>query len=293
MLMFLSLTVSAKEEQRQCRMKRDYWLYTPDNLDKDKTYWLVVGVHGAKGNGKGAGGLAGWVTQFDNVIAVGPSFPIGGPYYQVLEGNSDKQLLDIFKALKKEFKLHDKLFIHGFSGGSQYAHRFAAKNSKDVIGVSSHSGGTWDPAPKSSSSSCVWTISCGLNDKSVSAGAQAPRIDEFRKFCGSMLKKSFTVKPFVTNAGHSPTGEVRKNCEECFRVATSGMFDFQREATKDMSFAEREQYLKKSNTELNEIEFDDGEKKHKIMVNKDGWMVSPKTLKIMEATRKENDKLKK
>ena len=116
-------------------MKRDYWLYTPDKIDTKKKYWLVVGVHGYKGNGKGAAGLAGWVKKFDNVIVIGPSFPSTGPYYQILQGGTDKQLLEIFKQLNKEFNLHEKMFLYGFSGGAQYSHRFAGECLK-VVGYS-------------------------------------------------------------------------------------------------------------------------------------------------------------
>ena len=35
------------------------------------------------------------------------------------------------------------MFLHGFSAGSQFVHRFAMNHSKRVCGVSAHSGGTW------------------------------------------------------------------------------------------------------------------------------------------------------
>jgi poly(3-hydroxybutyrate) depolymerase len=157
--LILGVNVLATQEQRTCKMGREYWLYTPDTIDKNKTYWLVVGVHGAGGDGKRAANLQVWTKKFDNVIVVGPTFPKKGPYYQVLGGNSDKQLLDIHKTLSKEFKLHNKLFIYGFSGGSQYAHRFANKHYKRIIGVSAHSGGTWDRGPSRGSAGILWTLS--------------------------------------------------------------------------------------------------------------------------------------
>ena len=52
-----------------------HWLYAPTAEPvAGKTYWLVVGVHGAGGTGKGAGGVATWATDFDDVIVLGPSF---------------------------------------------------------------------------------------------------------------------------------------------------------------------------------------------------------------------------
>ncbi len=282
------LPAVAAMEQRKCGMDRDYWLYTPETVAADRTYWLVVGVHGAKGKGAGAAGLADWVNKYDNVIVVGPSFPIDGPFYQVLGGNADRQLLDIHKDLGKEFQLHDKMFIYGFSGGAQFAHRFTLKHPDHVIGVSAHSGGTWESRPNFRSSEVIWTISCGLKDTNHSAGAPLTRIEYFRNFCQAMLRKSFTVKPFVTNAGHRRTAEVRAATEECFRVATSGMFDFQRSATAEMASMEREQYIRNTNAELKTVEFDDGAKVHEVEVNEDGWMLGEKALRAMENIRRNN-----
>jgi hypothetical protein len=284
--------IEAKEEQRKCAMDRDYWLYTPDNIVTGKTYWLVVGVHGAGGGGKGAGGLAGWVNEMDNVIVVGPSFPTKGPYYQGLGGDSDKQLLDIHKALKKEFKLHDKMFIHGFSGGGQYAHRFAGKHPKSVIGVSAHSGGSWEASPAADSKSVLWTISCGLKDTGLSTpDSPMNRIDYFRTFFAAMNKqKGFTCKPFVTEKGHSPDRSVGEAARECFRAATTGMFDYQREATKGMPIAQRDAWIVKD-TQLEVKTFDEGMKKYELKVNKDGWMAGSDALRAMAETRKMMDRL--
>jgi hypothetical protein len=210
----------------------------------------------------------------------------------MLGGASDKQLLDIHKALSKEFKLHEKLFIYGFSGGSQFAHRFTAKHYKKVIGISSHSGGTWNKGPARGSAALPWTLSCGLKDTAHSAGAPLTRIAYFRNFYKAMEKGKFTAKPFVTQAGHSATKEVRSNTEECFRVATTGLFDYQRTATDGMKPMDRENWIRKD-TKLEEKEFDDGVNKYKLKVNQDGWTVSSTTLKTMAETRKMLDKLKK
>ncbi|MFK7788741.1 MAG: hypothetical protein AB8C95_04500, partial [Phycisphaeraceae bacterium] len=160
-----SLDVIAKETQGKDAQGRDYWLYTPDNIDSQKTYTLVVGVHGYRGKGKGAGGYAGWVKDHD-VIVIGPTYDSNG--YQYLQQGSDQQTIDLVKMLRKQYKLHDKIFIGGFSGGSQYSHRFAMKYPDLVAGCAAHSGGTWatgdyaeraKPNPKARG--VLFVMSCG------------------------------------------------------------------------------------------------------------------------------------
>jgi len=284
--------LEAKEEQRKCSMGRDYWLYTPDNIVTGKTYWLVVGVHGNKGNGKGASGLAPWATEMDNVIVIGPTFPSTGPYYQGLQGETDKQLLDLHKALKKEFKLHDKMFLYGFSGGAQYSHRFVNNHPRTVIGVSAHNGGSWDSSPSAAAKSVLWTISCGLKDTGLSTpDSPMSRLDCFRAFYASMDKaKGFTCKPFVTDQGHRAGSEVSAATKECFLAATTGMFGYQREATKGMSIAQRDAWIQKD-TKLESRTFDDGQDKYNQKVNTDGWTVGSDARRAMAETRKMLDRL--
>ncbi len=283
--------LEAKEEQRKCGMDRDYWLYTPDNMVTGETYWLVVGVHGFKGNGKGAAGLGGWVQEMDDVIVVGPTFPSTGPFYQGLQAETDKQLLDIYKALQKEFKLHNKMFLYGFSGGAQYTHRFVNKHPKHVIGLSAHSGGSWDASPPSAAKAVLWTVSCGLEDIRISEGSEIPRIDCFRDFYASMYKaKGFTCKPFVTGEGHRAGGEVSAATKECFRAATTGLFDYQRVATQGMSAAQRESWILQD-TKREPRSFDDGQNKYELSINKDGWTVGRDALLAMAETRRMIDQL--
>ena len=221
---------SAAEEKRTCSMGREYYLYTPDDLDKAKTYWLVVGVHGAKGNGKGAGGLAGWVKK-GNVIVVGPSFPDG---YQVLMHDTDRQLLGIFQSLQKEFRLYPKLFIAGFSGGSQFAHRFALKNPEATIGCAAHSGGSWTDSLNPKALAVPFAISCGEKDTAKSTpDSPLARYEWCQKFARKMDTSGFYFKVrFWPDVAHRGCPGSSRMTEDCFNLSTTGMYDDERAAVQ-------------------------------------------------------------
>lgn len=212
----------ANEEKRTCPMGREYFLYTPDVLDPAKTYWLVVGVHFYGGNGKNAGRLADWIKK-GNVIAIGPSFPNDG--YQGLANESDKQLIDIFNILRKEFRLHPKFFISGFSGGSQYAHRFALAYPELVIGCAAHSGGAWTDTLNAKAIKVPFAISCGENDTDKTVpGAQFSRIECFKNFVRKMNEEPFYFKARTwPGVGHGASPGSSRMTEECFNLSTTGM----------------------------------------------------------------------
>lgn len=227
-LLLLCTDASAGEEVRKDTLTdRDYYVYTPATLDPQKTYWLVVGVHGYKSNGKNAAGLAGWADQHDCIV-VGPSFPNEG--YQTMDHRSDEQLLAVFRELSKSYKLHPKLYIFGFSGGAQYAHRFMMRYPQLVVGCSAHSAGTWATGspwhsvnPKASH--IPFVMSCGENDTAKSfEGAAYPRI-EWAKLFESQLRAAgfFYRAKFLPDVAHRQTDVVKQMTLDCFKTATDLM----------------------------------------------------------------------
>ncbi len=199
---------------------REYFVYLPTKVDPAKTYWLVVGVHGYKGNGKGAGGLTGWADKYDCIV-VGPSFPNEG--YQGLAHQSDEQLIAVAKEIGKTHKLHPKLFIAGFSGGSQYAHRFMLKHPELVAGCAAHSGGTWETGGVNPRASSIpFVMSCGENDTAKSFPEAAyGRLDWAKLFEAEAKQAGFFMDSmFFPKVGHSQCNEAKQMTEECFLVAT-------------------------------------------------------------------------
>ncbi len=225
----------AKEFQGKDEAGRDYFVYTPNTIDPDKTYTLVVGVHGYRGKGNGAGGYAGWVNQHD-VIVLGPTYDSDG--YQYLQKGSDQQTIDLIKQLHKAYTLHDKIFIAGFSGGSQYAHRFAMKYPDLVAGCAAHSGGTWATGdyaeravPNPKARGVLFVISCGENDTKKSFG-EAPfgRLEWAKKYETMLDKGGFIYDAqYWPGVGHSQSSGAKQQTLDCFIASTQRLAEYKAE----------------------------------------------------------------
>lgn len=204
----------------------DCHVYTPDPADPAKTYQLVVGVHGAGGKGNGAAGMKDWANRGD-VIVIGPSFDTKGNHpYQNGDGIHAEKLIDLFATLKKTYKLRDQMFLHGFSGGSQFTHRFTMLNPKVVCGVSSHSGGTWATDNygqfSTNAKDIPFAISCGEKDTAKSF-PEAPfnRLEWYHRFEKEMDQKKFCyIGGTWPDAGHGMSAGAWDLAKQCFQLAT-------------------------------------------------------------------------
>ena len=196
------------------------WVYTPtEKPDPAKTYWLVVGVHGVGGNGRGACGVADWATAMDDVIVLGPSFaqmsreeyekrnadqarPPGPPRdsYQMSGPVHEAKLKAQIAELGRHWDLHPKVFIHGFSAGAQFTHRFAFKNPEIVDAVSAHSAGSWaspegDDRINPAARAIPFALSCGEADNGkMSPSSGFTRIEACRAFAADLLSCGFSVQ---------------------------------------------------------------------------------------------------
>ncbi len=204
----------------------DCFVYVPDPIIPGTTYQLVIGVHGAGGKGNGAAGMKNWAERGD-VIVIGPSFVSKGERpYQNGDGVHAEKLIDLFETLKKSYKLRDTMFLHGFSGGSQFVHRFTMRHPKLVCGVSSHSGGTWatdnfgeiNPSAKT----IPFAISCGENDNAKSF-PESPftRLEWYGRYRGEIDKKGFCyIGNTWPGVGHSMSAGAWDLARQCFQLAT-------------------------------------------------------------------------
>lgn len=224
-VIFAATGAFAKEIQAKDAQGRDYWLYTPDRIEKDKTYWLVIGVHGYRGNGKNAAGHADWAERY-GCIVVGPSYDSNG--YQYLQAGADEQTLDLMKTLRDKYQLHDKVFVSGFSGGAQFAHRFAMKHPDLVAGCAAHSGGTWgtgdyDKAvPNPEATGVPIVMSCGEKDTGKSF-TEAPlgRLEWAKKYEQLLREGKYTYDAqWWPGVGHQLSKGARQMTQDCFQAAT-------------------------------------------------------------------------
>lgn len=204
----------------------DCFVYTPDPIVPGTTYQLVVGVHGAGGKGNGAAGMKDWAKRGD-VIVIGPSFVTKGDRpYQNGDGAHAEKLIDLFETLKKTYKLRPTLFLHGFSGGSQFSHRFTMLHPKLVCGVSAHSGGTWatDNYGKINvaAKDIPFAISCGENDTAKSFPESLfMRLEWYGRFRDEIDKKGFCyIGGTWPGVGHSMSAGAWDLAKQCFQLAT-------------------------------------------------------------------------
>ena len=223
-----------KESKHKCAAGREYYLYTPGKIQKGKKYWLVVGVHGYKGNGKGAAGLANMVKNGECIV-LGPTFPSNG--YQYLQLDTAKQLIDIFKDLKSKYNLHNGMILHGFSGGSQYVSRFAMIHPELVAGCSAHSGGTWGSVFNSSAVKVPFAVSCGQRDTSkMISQCKLGRLDWAKQYFKALVKNDFCTKAlWIPRIGHQASPAMTKLFLECYHLSTRGYLktkSFDRELKK-------------------------------------------------------------
>jgi len=217
-LSLLTLTVRAAETTLIDSGGRANWLYAPtDKPPMEKTYWQV-------------GGVAPWAGEFDDVIVLGPSFQQGRPEntnrltassatttnstntvaapslagmprtsYQMSGPAHEAKLRELIAEVGKTWKLRPKIFLHGFSAGAQFTHRFAFRNPQIVAGVTAHSGGSWanvagDDRINPAAKSIPFVVSCGEEDKGTGGPRGTPtRIEGAKQFATNLESLGFTV----------------------------------------------------------------------------------------------------
>ena len=233
-LLLTAPAARAEEIKGTCPLGREYYLYLPEKIDPDRTYWLVAGIHGRNGNGKNAGDLS-ELSKNGRCIVVGPSFPKA---HKVLENQSDTQLIGLFKALAEKYKLHPKMFVTGFSAGGQFSQRFVFKYPDLVIGCAPHSSGTWMTGDDGGgvkfddaiAGRIPFAISCGESDTGTATRDEFTpeilkrRIDWAREFEALLKAKRFYFKAeYYPGVAHKISPGAKALTQECFDLSVTGL----------------------------------------------------------------------
>jgi hypothetical protein len=118
------------------------------------------------------------------------------------------------------------MFLHGFSGGSQFVHRFAMNFPQYVCGVSAHSGGSWATDGygqiNTRAKKIPFAISCGEKDTGLSfGGAKYGRLKWYERFRDEIDKKNFCYIGVVwPGVGHRISPQAWDLMRQCFQLAT-------------------------------------------------------------------------
>jgi len=231
------LSCFAVETQFKDSESQMAYLHTPrEKPIEGKTYWLAIWVHGAGGEGRGANGIASWAK--DDVIVLGPTFlqpkrdanapKTDGPppeSYQMCGPTHEAKLKALIAEVGKTWKLQPKVFLHGFSAGAQFVHRFAMKNPEMVAGVSAASAGSWSTRGfgeiNPAASGIPFALSCGQYDREKSwPSSPMNRLEWMHEFAKALKDAHFDmVSRVIPNTGHKVTADTMALAEACFKRA--------------------------------------------------------------------------
>ena len=128
--------------------EREYFLHLPRPVDRSKTYWPLVVVHGAGGNGRTffvATGVARGVIKAElDAIVISPSFRNDDDNASRFPGLGEGAfLVRVMEDVRRDFRLRPKMLLTGYSRGGQFAHRYAFAHPELVEAVAPLASGTW------------------------------------------------------------------------------------------------------------------------------------------------------
>ncbi len=170
---------------------QEYWLHVPAQCTADHPCPVFVFVHGTDGNGRDF--IRTWRDHADRegFIVVCPTFPQG---YQVLEGDEDEALIAILDEVGQRYPTTEGAIVSGFSGGAQFAHRFAFAHPERTRAVAVHSAGSYDP-PLAEARRIPFLVTVGLNDTS--------RVEAAHSFAYKLKREDYDVTVVkIEKVGH-------------------------------------------------------------------------------------------
>jgi len=188
--------------------QQKYYVYLPVNYDSNKkTYPLLIAVHGDPGSAQGM--IESWYdfTNRDQYILLCPQFQNG---YQRLQHQEDQALISIMNEVSDEFSYDSgKVYLMGFSGGAQFAHRFVFRHPDCIKAVAIISAGSYS-APPSDLSGVKFFVGVGEYD--------TKRLDITKQFYQGLLDQGYDAQlKIYPRRGHSCEKDVISSVAEYFK----------------------------------------------------------------------------
>lgn len=169
-----------------------YWLHVPEPCAREHACPAFVFVHGTGGSGWNFIHIWRQHAERERFVLICPTFELG---YQTLDGGEDETLIAILDEVRGRYGTPKQAFVGGFSGGAQFAHRFAFARPERVTGVAAHSA-RWYDEPPARARGVPFLVTVGLED--------APRIEWARWFARRLERAGYEVKLVeIPGVGHA------------------------------------------------------------------------------------------
>ena len=128
--------------------EREYYVRLPIDYVPEKTYWLLITVHGGRGNGRShflAKGIRRVADEMGlDAIVVSPSFSNKDSQASRFPALGEGRFLQtVLEDLHRQYQLQTKILLTGYSRGGQFSHRFAFSHPELVEAVAPFASGTW------------------------------------------------------------------------------------------------------------------------------------------------------
>jgi phospholipase/carboxylesterase len=212
-----------------------YWIHLPKNYDKNKSYTLLIGLHGYGDKAYSYTNLWKYLEDSDVIFVVpqapyaftqgnnagfswGPFVPQGSKTYETAFNMLSTYLLDLQKHLKSQYKI-DQVWLNGFSQGAFMGYMLTLKNPKYYDGLLACGGGLVTEAitekDYKAGKKVKVIISHGKDDAIV-------KYEEGQKAYGILKAKGFDVTLLDFKGGHTVSQDAFKAFLKVVSPATKG-----------------------------------------------------------------------
>ena len=185
----------------------EYYLYVPTNYSSDREWPLFIGMHGSGGSGLDCWNLWQTYAEEEGYILLCPSIP-GDAAQGYRSDVAENIVWKTVGEVQKQYRVSQRMFFAGVSGGAYFVQIFAAHYPNHVSGLAILSTGYVGPEMQARVPVLV-AIGGADNPASIQANEE---------LVASLTRNGFDVQykvfPLV---GHRVTNEGRKLTIELFR----------------------------------------------------------------------------